>query len=141
MTQAKQPPKRKRRSKAVPVLGAAAGLSLSLAGAASASVSGPGAGVPPNPAVGHEVMLCEVEVSDVSLATFYVRDKESDGVARPRMRLAGMACGGCGCAGGGACWSGNYLTPLFGGCTYYPLQPPVRTVRPYAPAVRRVPPR
>jgi hypothetical protein len=61
--------KQKRRACAVPLLGAA-GLSLSLASGASA--------VTPNIGVGHEITLGEEEISDVSLATFYVFDKEND---------------------------------------------------------------
>jgi hypothetical protein len=61
---------RKRRSKALPVLGAA-GLSLSLATNASAAIGGL------NPdTVSQQVMLYEEEIADVSLATFRVFDKE-----------------------------------------------------------------
>ena len=46
----------------------AAGLSLSLASGASAATVGPAA---------HEITLGEEEISDVTLATFYVFDKEN----------------------------------------------------------------
>src|ERR1700740_3240196 len=134
MSNAKHAPKRKRGAKAVPVLGAA-GL-LSLAGGASAATSGaPVADLPTQKiAPNHEIILGEEELSDVSLSTFYVFDKESaksqlgDKVAAERACAArgcavrgravrGCAvrgCGGCGCGGrviigcggcgGGCCW-------------------------------------
>src|SRR4026209_235289 len=76
MRQAKQTSKRKRRSKALPVLGAA-GLSLSLAGTASAVPGGPAVNLPSSGnGDGNQVFLDEEEIADVSLATFYVFDKE-----------------------------------------------------------------
>ena len=61
----KQTPKRKRRRKAVPVLGAA-GLSLSLASGASGS---PTVNMPTQKVeASHEIVLAEEEISDVSLA-------------------------------------------------------------------------
>src|SRR5262249_15833805 len=122
MARIKQASKRNRRSKAVPVLGAA-GLSLSLASGAAASTSGPAAGGTPQNTTGNEEMvLGGEEISDVSLSTFYVFDKEN--TARPqigekvawgcRCGCGGCRCGGCrcgwrgcwGCGGcGGCCWS------------------------------------
>jgi hypothetical protein len=101
MPQAKQTSKRKRRSKALPVLGAA-GLSLSLASGASAVPNG--LGVPTsNTGDGNQVTLGEEEISDVSLATFYVFDKEGDGTS-PLVQLVGRGCHGChGCGGGRGC--------------------------------------
>src|SRR5512140_2383459 len=108
MPQAKQTSKRKRRSKALPVLGAA-GLSLSLASGASAVPSGLAANMPmPNTEDGNQVTLGEEEISDVSLATFYVFDKEAAGT-NPSVQLVGHGChgchgcGGCGGHGGGGC--------------------------------------
>src|SRR6188472_2967008 len=73
MPQAKQSSKRNRRSKALPVLGAA-GLSLSLAGTASAVPGGPAVNLPTSGnGDGNQVFLGEEEISDVSLATFYVK--------------------------------------------------------------------
>jgi hypothetical protein len=107
MLHAKQALKRKRRSKAVAVLGAA-GL-LSLAGV-SAQAAGPAADIPArhiDPS--HQLMLSEEEVSDVSLATFYVFDKEN-AAAAPGVQLVrgggggcGHGCGGCGGFRGGGC--------------------------------------
>jgi hypothetical protein len=62
----------------------AAGLSFSLASAASAA---PAAKIPTRSAdLSHEFILAEEEVSDVSLATFYVFDKENSGTVRPGVR-------------------------------------------------------
>ena len=69
MLPAKQASKRKRRGKAVPVLGAA-GLSLSLASGASAATSGSTADMlTRSTGVSHQITLCEEEIFDVSLAT------------------------------------------------------------------------
>ena len=98
MLHAKQASKRKRRSKAVPVLGAA-GL-LSLAGGASTQAAGPAADIPARHIEpSHELTLSEEEVSDVSLATFYVFDKET--AVSPGLQLVRGGCGGCGHGGGG----------------------------------------
>jgi hypothetical protein len=45
--------------------------------------------------VGHEITLGEEEISDVSLATFYVFDKENPGTSRPDVQLARGGRGGC----------------------------------------------
>ena len=113
MARAKQASKRNRRSKALPVLGAA-GLSLSLAGGASASNSGTPADVPLlNTSPNQEIFLGEEEISDVSLSTFYVFDKENAATPQIAEKVAwGCRCGGCrrgcrcgwrGCGGCGGC--------------------------------------
>jgi hypothetical protein len=113
MSRAKQGAQRKRRGKAVPVLGAA-GLSLTLASGASAATEAPVADVlTHNAGVSHEIALSEEEISDVSLATFYVFDKENAGAFRPGVLRLAMGAGGCaGCAGWGGCgcWTGTYYT-------------------------------
>jgi Chaperone of endosialidase len=38
-----------------------------------------------------------MEISDVSLGTFYVFDKEKVGTSRRGPKFAGGGCGGCGC--------------------------------------------
>src|SRR6516225_5895538 len=101
MSQAKQPSKR--RSKALPVLGAA-GLSLALASTASAVPGGRAADLLTGNGDSNQVTLGDEEIADVSLATFYVFDKESEGIARSDVQLVrGHGCGGCGhgCGGGG----------------------------------------
>jgi hypothetical protein len=98
----KRSSKRKRRSKALPALGFA-GVSLSMASGACASISEASANTPP-PSQGNELFLGEEELSDVSLATFYVFDKENAGLPPPAQRLRLARCGGCGgCGGGGGC--------------------------------------
>src|SRR6187401_848667 len=124
MSQTKQSSKRKRRSKALPVLGAA-GLSLSLASPASAVPGGPAVNLPTSGnGDGNQVFLGEEEISDVSLATFYVFDKEGGDGTSSMVELVGRGggchgcggcrhgCGGCGCVsfgiGCGGCggWGG-----------------------------------
>src|SRR6188474_566666 len=110
MPQAKQTSKQKRRTKALPVLGAA-GLSLSRASSASAIPGGPAANLPTlGDGDGNRVTLHEEEIADVSLATFYVFDKEGDGTSS----MIQLGCGGChgcgghghGCRGCGGCHHG-----------------------------------
>jgi hypothetical protein len=130
MPQPKETPQRKLQMK----LGAA-GLSLSLASGASAAIGGmnadPAMSAPPS----RQMMLHEEEISDVSLATFHVFDKENIGTQRPHVRLTLGACGGggCGCGGCGcACGIGlyyHYTPPVFGG-PVYPPPPPHQPVRP-----------
>jgi hypothetical protein len=98
-----------------------------------------------NAGTSHEITLREEEISDVSLATFYVFNKESTGTFRPGARLAmgGMGgCGGCaGCSGCG-CWTGTYYTSSVVGGDAYP--PPPRRIGPtryYAHAPKHVPKR
>src|SRR6476661_2359691 len=124
MSRAKQVSKRKSRACAVPLLGAA-GLSLSLASGAPASTGGPPTGIPTqNTGVSHEITFGEEEISDVSLATFYLFDKENPRTFSPGVRLAGHGGGGCGggggCAraGGGGCGGGGGCAhPGGGGCS------------------------
>ena len=103
MSNAKKAPKRRRGAKVVPVLGAA-GL-LSLAGGAFAATA-PVADLPTQKiASDHEIILGEEELSDVSLSTFFVFDKES---AKSQLgdKVAQRGCGGCRCGGGGRCGCG-----------------------------------
>src|SRR5215467_11905721 len=103
MSKAKQGSKRNHPArKALPVLGAA-GLTLSLAGSASALPAGPVTDIPRNDS--NDLTLGEEEIADVSLATFYVFDKETDGTSM--VELVGHGCGGChGCHGCGGCGHG-----------------------------------
>ena len=108
MSRVKQTSKLKRKTKAaaVKVLGAA-GLSFSLVGSASASTV-PTTSIPQsdNISPNQRFVLSEEEMVDVSLATFYVFDKENVGGRVQEAR----GCGGCGrgggcggCRGGGGC--------------------------------------
>jgi hypothetical protein len=92
----------KRRSKALPALGFA-GMSLSIASGACASTSEASANTSP-PSQKHEIFLGEEEISDASLATFYVFDKEGPRphIQKPRLAVGGGA--GCGCSFGCAYW-------------------------------------
>jgi hypothetical protein len=50
----------------------------------------PAADMPtPKTGMSHEITLCEEEISDVSLATFYVFDNENAGTFRHRIKLDG----------------------------------------------------
>jgi hypothetical protein len=110
MSRVKQASKQKRTTKsaAVKALGAA-GLSFSLVGSASASTV-PTAGIPQSDTTSsnQRFVLSDEEMVDVSLATFYVFDKENVGSGVQLARGGGCGHGGgCGgCRGGGG----------FGGC-------------------------
>jgi hypothetical protein len=93
MSQAKRASKGKRPSKAVSMLG--------IAGASfAASTSGTVADIPSQNTVPLQfVTLGEEEISDVSLATFHLFDKE--GLGTPRSGMIQLARGGCGCGHGG----------------------------------------
>src|SRR6476659_7789594 len=104
MPRVKKASKQKRTTKAAAVkaLGVA-GLSFSLLGSASASTM-PTAGIPQsdNTSPNQRFVLDEEEMFDVSLATFYVFDRENVGSGVQLAR--GGGCGGCGCGhGGGGC--------------------------------------
>ena len=99
MSEAKRGTKGKRRNKAISVLGVA-GVSLSAVtgDGALASISGSAAELPPQ---NHLFALGEEEISDVSLATFYVFDKENAAAAQAGVQVAWRGCGGCrGCGRG-----------------------------------------
>ena len=86
------------RWRTLPILGAA-GL-LSLASGAVAQAAGPAANLPTRTIEpSHELTLGEEEVFDVSLATFYVFDRENT----PGFQLVRGGCGGCGHGCGGGC--------------------------------------
>jgi hypothetical protein len=73
-----------------------AGLSLSLASGASAAPTEPALHAPMlNVKVAHNISLFDEEISDVSLATFYVIDREHAGTSRPGVRLARGRCVNC----------------------------------------------
>ena len=99
MLQPKRAAKRKRRKIALPAMGAA-GVSLALAGGASAISKAHAAELlSQDTAPPREITFGEEEIADVSLATFYVFDKEA--VLQDNVILARgcRGCGGCrGCA-------------------------------------------
>jgi hypothetical protein len=98
MSHAKQV-SRKRRGNAMPVLGAAGLLAL----ASGASAKAPADTWTSNTGMSRQVLLGEEEISDVSLATFYVFDKENAGSLKPGVQLARGGCGGGGCGCGHGC--------------------------------------
>lgn len=115
MSHAKQAPaKRKRGRRALPALGAA-GLSLTLASAASSAALGGKAADMLTQGIGvsQQMNLSEEDISDVSLATFYVFDDEGTATSRRGVRLAAGGCG-CGCGGcsGGGDSSSVYQAPV-----------------------------
>src|SRR6202161_3627506 len=118
--QVKHASKRKRMAKSVPVLGAA-GLTFSLVGGASAAVA-PTTDAAKSPVVGlgHGFTLGEEEIADVSLATFYVFDKENAAAAKGGVQEArgcgGRGCGGRGCGGRGCGGRGCRGCGGCGGC-------------------------
>jgi hypothetical protein len=130
MPQRKRALKQKIRKEAVPVAGVV-GVSLSLAGGASAATAVPATDMPSRNPAPPQITLNEEEIADVSLATFYVFDKENAGTPRLGERIArgcggcrcggcrgcrgcgrgcgcGGGCGGCGCGGCGCCWSWGF---------------------------------
>jgi len=107
MAQAKRNSKRKRRNIALPGVGVA-GMSLALTGGASGATAPvmdqPSRAYLPS----HQITLGEEEMSDVSLATFYVFDQENLKSIKGELQLARGGCGGCGrCGGGGGCRCGG----------------------------------
>jgi hypothetical protein len=106
----KRRPNSKRRRKALPALGFA-GVSLSMVSGACASASEASANaLPTSQSQRHDMFFAEEEISDVTLATFYVFDKENTGASPPdqQLRLAGGGGGGCGCRGGGCTQLGAF---------------------------------
>jgi hypothetical protein len=100
MSHAKDASKRKRLRKAVPTVGLA-GMSLAVAGGASAATAPPTANLPSQHIpLSHQIMLGEEEISDVSLGTFYVFDKE-DAASELGKDIQLARGGGRGCGGGG----------------------------------------
>ena len=99
MTQARRNSIRKRK-KAALALGAAGALAMT--GAASATA--PATDVPSQDNA-RRLILTEEEISDVSLATFQVFDRENPPLSQGIKVARGGGCGGCGCGhgGGGGC--------------------------------------
>jgi hypothetical protein len=110
------------RSKAIPILGAA-GLSLTLTSGVSVAAKSTPDAPARNAAVSQEMTLGEEEISDVSLATFNVFDKESQAGKR-------FACG----CGGGCCLFARAPSYTLG-TEFYSPQPH----RPTGPGHKHVP--
>jgi hypothetical protein len=125
MSGTEQKPSRKRLKKAAPVVGVV-GASMALAGGTYAMGV---ANASPNAAaddttLGPQINLSEEELSDVSLGTFYIFDKEGTGKLGEQLAArcgggGGCRCGGGGCrCGGGAgrCAGGARCAGGCGGC-------------------------
>jgi hypothetical protein len=106
----------------------------------------------PKTGISHEIILCEEEISDVSLATFYVFDNENAGTFRRRIKLAQGGCGppkkilahaygGCGgCGGGGGssgCSTSSYSVAWPVARYGNPPSYSTKTARRYAQATKR----
>jgi hypothetical protein len=115
MSQAKRASTGKRPIKAVSVLGIAG---ASLAASTGGSLADmPVADIPSqNTPPFQFIALGDEEISDVSLATFHLFDKE--GLGTPRSGMIQLARGGCGCGHGcGGCGHGcGGCGHSFGGC-------------------------
>jgi hypothetical protein len=129
MSRMEQTSKRKRTSKAVPVLGAA-GLSLTLASEASLANSPALDTMTRDARVIHEITLREEEACDVTLATFHVFDKEGAKAFRARERPITLGQGCCLFA----CLAGQSPT-VSGNNAYSPPAP--RPIRPAHKHVRK----
>jgi hypothetical protein len=93
MSRIKEASRRKRRTSAVPILGAA-GLSISLTSGPSAAIGGGvNSGLATSAPIVRQVMD-EEEISDIRLATFRVFDGE--GAGGPRIRPIIVGAGACG---------------------------------------------
>jgi hypothetical protein len=111
--------KNERRGKALSALGIA-GMSLALASGASASTGDATTNIP-SISQAREIFLGEEEISDVSLATFYVFDRENTGPPPLTQKLRVARCRrGCGCGGCGSCGSSSGCTGCGGGVDGYP---------------------
>jgi hypothetical protein len=117
---ARQKKSSKRIKAALPALGAA-GLTFSMVGGAAAATVPANDATQTNYSPNHQIMLGEEEIADVSLATFYVFDKESTTAAKDgNVQLArGCGCRGCGgrgCRGCRGCGRGCGCGVGLGGC-------------------------
>ena len=123
MSRTKEACQRKRRTNAVPTLGAA-GLSLSLASGPAAAIGGVNPDLATSAPIAQQV-IDENEIFEVSLATFRVFDRESADAPRTRPTIVGAGCGACGIG------------------LYYPQNPPAvggpvyQTPRPFRPRPTR----
>ena len=131
----KRASKRKRRRKTIPALGAA-GLSLTLASEAYLAATAPALDTMTRKAgVSHEIILREEEIFDVTLASFYVFDKEAPKGFRSGERpvTLGQACCLFACLAGQAASEHNaYSPPVYsppGARSIGPAHKPVRKKR------------
>jgi hypothetical protein len=128
MPRVKDTSTKKKVMRSAPVLGAA-GLSFAMVGGASAAAV-PTTDVAMSPTLGtdHQLSLGVEEIADVSLATFYVFDKENAASTKGGVQMArGCGCRGChgcrgcrgcrGCGGCGGCGGGGCCAS-WGACRF-----------------------
>jgi hypothetical protein len=94
MSHTKEACQGKRRTNAMPTLGAA-GLSLSLASGPAAAIGGVTPDLATSTPIARQV-IDEEEIFDVRLATFRVFDGECTSTPRTRPTIVGAGCGACG---------------------------------------------
>jgi hypothetical protein len=117
MSQANYASKGRRSKKALSVLGLA-GIYL----AVPAATTNESMAAMPSPATApvRAFALGEEEISDVTLATFHLFDKETIDQSRSLLHLTRCGCGcgggGCRCGGGGGCGGGGCRCGFGGGC-------------------------
>ena len=123
----KRASKKKRRSKTIPALGAA-GLSLTLASEASLAAAAPALDtMTRKPGVRHEIILREEEIFDVTLASFYVFDKERAGAFRADGRLTKVTgCCEFACLAGPAAENNTYSAATENNAYSPPVPRPIR---------------
>jgi hypothetical protein len=113
MLRTKHRSRRNRRKQTLPALEVVA-ISLTLAGGASEATA---RSIAPS----HEITLCEEELSDVSLSTFFAFDKEGATSPRHDEKFAQLGCRGCsgchsfGCGFRGGLGGGIVRPPGLGG--------------------------
>jgi hypothetical protein len=121
---------RKHRRKGLPVLGAA-GLSLSLSGGAPAMGVTTADITRCSVAVNQEQTLREEEITDITLSTFHIFDRES--APRPRVRIAG--CGPCVACAAPVSNQPAYNGPVSG--TSHQARKPTQPTHPYVQTLKR----
>src|ERR1700690_2823357 len=111
MPQAKRPAKGKRPNKAISVLGIAGVSWVASTGGSPAEMPATAGSVADlvwqNAAPFRVPTLDEEEISDVSLATFHLFDKDDLGNSQSGIEVAFRAGGGCGWGPGGGCRGGG----------------------------------
>jgi hypothetical protein len=97
MPQTKRGSRRKARKQAAPAVRVAGVVSLLLSGVASAGATGTAADIPSRDITSpQQITLSEEEITDVSLSTFYVFDREGARTLRGLEKVARCrGCGGC----------------------------------------------
>ena len=106
-------------------------MSLTLASEASLAATAPALDTMTRKAgVSHEIILREEEIFDVTLASFYVFDKERAGAFRADGRLTKVTgCCEFACLAGQAAESNAYSAPVYTAPVSRPIRPAHKPVR------------